>query len=370
MHTVVMCTRIAVRMVLMPRGPRLDAPGCLHHVIARGLEQRRIFVDDVDRGAFVARLDGLVAATGTEVLAWALLPNHFHLLLRTQAAPLSDLMRALNTGYAVGFNRRHRRSGYVFQNRFKSFLVEEEPYLLELVRYIHLNPLRAGLVTTLPELDGFPWAGHSTLVGSIDRAWQATSAVLTLFGADAQAARAAYRRFIATSMRQEPPPHCAASGVRRLRGGWLSTSEPVRGRDQWAFDERILGSPEFVARVLTEQDTAMTTRPPVLSPAEGSAVLLALLQRAATQCGITPAEITSASHRAPAVAGRTLVAHVAVLHLGMSSNTVARFLGVSRQSVRRGLLRSDAVLAEFRCDPEALLSEILPRRRSTSTSAR
>ena len=354
----------------MPRGPRLDAPGCRHHVIARGLERRRIFMDDVDRDAFIGRLAGLVAATGTEVLAWALLPNHFHLLLRTHAAPLSDLMRALNTGYAVGFNRRHRRSGYVFQNRFKSFLVEAEPDLLEGLRYLHLNPLRAGLVATLPALEGVAWTGHAALVGCVDRAWQATQAVLTLFGPDVPTARAASRRFVAAGMRQDAPPHHAASGVRRVRGGGLSSRETVRGRDQWAFDERILGSPEFVARVLAEQDTRLTTRPPVLSPAEGTAVLLALVQRAATLGGITPAEITSASQRAPAVAGRTLVAHVAVLHLGMWSNAVARFLGVSRQSVRRGLQRSDAVMAEFRRDPEALVGEMLRLHPGTNTSPR
>ena len=295
------------------------------------------------------------------MLAWALLPNHFHLLLRTGAAPLSDLMRALNTGYAVGFNRRHRRSGYVFQNRFKSFLVEAEPYLLELLRYIHLNPLRAGLVTTLPQLDGFAWAGHSALVGCVDRTWQATQAVLMLFGRDAHAARAAYRRFVVAGIRQDTPPERMAGGVRRLRGRWLRGIGTVRGRDQWAFDERILGSSEFVAHVLAEHDARVATHPPVLSPAEGTTVLLALLQNAATQCGGTPAEITSSSHRSPAGAGRTLVAYLAGLHLGMSSNTVARFLGVSRQSVRQGLQRSDAVLANLRSDPEALLREILPR---------
>jgi REP element-mobilizing transposase RayT len=106
-------------------------------VIARGLERKAIFRDDLDRQDLVDRLEDLTTTTGTEIFAWAILPNHFHLFVRTASAPLSDFMRSLNTGYAVRFNRRHRRFGYLFQNRFKSFLVEEEPYLLELVRYIH-----------------------------------------------------------------------------------------------------------------------------------------------------------------------------------------------------------------------------------------
>jgi putative transposase len=349
----------------MPRGPRLDAPGCLHHVIARGLERRLTFVDDVDRDAFIARLAGLVTATGTEVLAWALLPNHFHVLLCTRAAPLSDLMRSLNTGYAVGFNRRHRRSGYVFQNRFKSFLVEAEPYLLELVRYIHLNPLRAGLVTTLPELDDFPWAGHAALLGRVDRPWQATQSVLTLFGPGEHAGRAAYHRFVAAGIGTHAPPERRAGAVRPRRGGWLRGPQTIRGRDQWAFDERVLGSAEFVERVVSEQVASVVAHSPVLSPAEAAAVLSGLLQHTAAQCATPAAEITSSSHRAAAVAGRSLIAHVAVLRLGMSSNTVARFLGVSRQSVRRGLLRSEALLADLRCDPETILAAILSPRAGT-----
>ena len=125
----------------MPRGPRLDAPQALHHVIIRGLERRATFRDARDRQAFLDRLQSVVQGTGLAVLAWALLPNHAHLLVRTPPRPapagrgtLATAMRRLLTGYAITFNRRHRRIGHVFQNRYKSILVEEEPYLLELQR--------------------------------------------------------------------------------------------------------------------------------------------------------------------------------------------------------------------------------------------
>jgi REP element-mobilizing transposase RayT len=108
----------------------------LHHIICRGIERRRIFWEDSDREDFIQRLETILGATQTACYAWALLPNHFHLLLRTGNRPIAGVMRQLLSGYAGRFNRLHRRSGHLFQNRYKSILCQEEPYLLELVRYI------------------------------------------------------------------------------------------------------------------------------------------------------------------------------------------------------------------------------------------
>ena len=149
----------------MPRQARLDVPGLLQHIMARGIERKEIFKDDRDRQSFLERLAMILEETQTQCYAWALIPNHFHLLLRTSLTPLSKVMRRLMTGYAVTFNKRHKRSGHLFQNRYKSVVCEEDPYLLELIRYIHLNPLRAGLVKDLKELDKYPWTGHSAILG-------------------------------------------------------------------------------------------------------------------------------------------------------------------------------------------------------------
>src|SRR3989304_1133041 len=132
----------------MPRHARLDAPGTLHHVIIRGLERGAIVKDDPDRAAFVTRLGKVAQATGTTIYAWALLPNHAHVLLRSGPAGLPRFMRRLLTGYAVTFNRRHKRAGHLFQNRYKSIVCEEDAYFRELVRYIPLNLLRAKLVAS------------------------------------------------------------------------------------------------------------------------------------------------------------------------------------------------------------------------------
>lgn len=148
----------------MPRGPRLDAPGILHHVVVRGIERRPIFRDDRDRDDFVRRLSDSALAQAIRVYAWALLPNHAHLLVRTEGKPLARAMRSLLTGYAGAFNRRHHRAGHLFQNRYKSIVIEEEPYFLEVVRYLHLNPLRAGVVADLPALARYPYCGHAALL--------------------------------------------------------------------------------------------------------------------------------------------------------------------------------------------------------------
>jgi REP element-mobilizing transposase RayT len=156
----------------MPRGARLDAPGTLHHVMVRGIEGMAIVQDDADRQRFVDRLGLVAGATGTTVYAWSLMSNHAHLLLRSGASGLSTFMRKLLTGYATTYNRRHRRHGHLFQNRYKSIVCEEEPYFLRLVSYIHLNPLRAGLVGSMEELDRYPWSGHAVLLNRIRHEWQ------------------------------------------------------------------------------------------------------------------------------------------------------------------------------------------------------
>ena len=117
----------------MPRKARIDAPGALHHVIIRGIERRKIFRSDLDRMNFLSRLSKLAPETETERFAWAILPNHVHLLLRTGTVPISIFMNRLLTGYAGWFNKKYRGHGQLFQNRYKSILCQEDPYLKELV---------------------------------------------------------------------------------------------------------------------------------------------------------------------------------------------------------------------------------------------
>ena len=118
----------------MPRKPRLDVPGTLHHVIARGIERKPIFLDDTDRSLFLMRLKKVFLSTDARCLAWTFMPNHVHLLLRTGEVRLPKIMKRILTGYAMNFNSRHMRHGHLFQNRYKSILCQEDTYFLELVR--------------------------------------------------------------------------------------------------------------------------------------------------------------------------------------------------------------------------------------------
>ena len=130
----------------MPRHGRLHLPGGYYHVMGRGLERRSIFAGDEDKKDFLERLGVGLEQTRSQCLAFAMMSNHYHLLIRVSSEPLSQLMGKVLSGYATCYNYRKKRSGYVFQNRFKSILCDADNYLLELIRYIHLNPLRANMV--------------------------------------------------------------------------------------------------------------------------------------------------------------------------------------------------------------------------------
>ncbi|KUG21559.1 hypothetical protein ASZ90_008694 [hydrocarbon metagenome] len=181
-----------------------------------------------------------------------MIPNHFHLLLRTGKVPISTVMRRLLTGYAVWYNRSHRRHGHLFQNRFKSILCQQDAYILALVRYIHLNPLRARLVEGLDALDNYPYSGHSTLMGKFKRNWQETEEILKLFRKRYDSARRAYRIFLQEGIEQGRRHDLTGGGLIRSAGGWEGLKHKREEGHYQRSDERILGNSDFVTRVLAQ----------------------------------------------------------------------------------------------------------------------
>jgi putative transposase len=157
--------------------PAFFAP---HHI--RGIERRKILLNQKDYEDFIERLAMLLPEMKTACYAWVLIPNHAHFLFCTGTVPLARLMRRLLTGYAVSFNRRHQRHGHLFQNRYKSIVCQQDVYLRELARYIHLDPVRAGIVSDVEELHGYAHCGHSALMGRRKRPWQDVEHVLQFFG--------------------------------------------------------------------------------------------------------------------------------------------------------------------------------------------
>jgi putative transposase len=164
--------------------------------MSRGIEGRDIFGDDEDRATFLRLPAKGIRDTGSLCYAWALMRNHYHLLLRVNEKPLSALMRPLNATYARFYGKRSNRHGYLFQDRFKTISTQDRGYTEELARYVHLNPVRAGVCRTMVQLDTYEWCGHSMLVGARKFPFQNTADVLKKLASDARTARKRYRRFI------------------------------------------------------------------------------------------------------------------------------------------------------------------------------
>lgn len=244
----------------------------------RGIERRTIFADDRDRKDILARFERILPECGVACYAWALMPNHLHLLVRTGAQPLARAMARIGTGYAQRFNRRHARVGHLFQNRYKSIPVLDDVQLLVLIRYIHLNPVRAGLVAGLAALERFPWTGHAALMGRRRSAFQDVAAVLELFGSQ------------------------PASGRAKLR--------------DWMRDAAV----------------APDARPDAPLVPRAIADLVAWV---GPELGVRPSVVTSGSRRREASHARAVIAHLACDVLGFGQGEVALAIGVTATAVGR-----------------------------------
>lgn len=321
----------------MPRQARLDAPGTLHHVMVRGIERRRIVDDGKDRGAFLARLAEAAASTGMVIYAWSLMTNHAHILLRSGPRGLPAFMRRFLTGYAIDYNRRHRRHGHLFQNRYKSIVCEEDPYFRELVRYIHLNPLRSRLVRDLTHLDRYPWCGHAAVMGNVHYEWQDRAYVLSCFGRGEKAVVEAYRQYLEEGIPLGRRPELVGGGLIRSLGGW-SQVKSRRPKGEHGFsDERILGDSEFAQRMLEEAEEKLSHQFPAERRwREGKR----LVERVCLEGRISLEELRSGSRRRPVSRVRTLLVPRLVLDLGLPQAEVARLLGVSAPAVAKSLKRA------------------------------
>jgi len=325
----------------MARLARLDAPGVFHHVMIRGIERRNIFRNNKDREDFVNRLGKLLPETQTTCYGWVFIPNHAHFLFRTGQVPLATFMKRLLTGYAVSFNRRHKRHGQLFQNRYKSIVCQEDVYFKELIRYIHLNPIRAGIVVNLEELNKYPYCGHSTLMGRKGSPWQEVNDVLGYFGRTVRAARRAYFFYMEAGLDQGRRDELVGGGLIRSLGGW-SEVKKVRSKGQVHImsDERILGDSEFVDSLLSqakeryERGYEMKARGYDLSR---------IAKRVAEICGMEEREVFSKGRQRRKVKARSLLCFWAVRELGMALTDMAKDLEMSVPGVGYAVERGQAI---------------------------
>lgn len=325
----------------MPRAARIDAPGALHHIIARGIGRRKIFDDDADRNAFLERFGAILKDTDTACFAWALIPNHFHLLLRTGQVPVATVMRRLLTGYAMSYNRRHRRSGHLFQNRYKSTLCQEEPYFLELVRYIHLNPLRAKVISDWRQLGNYSYVGHSILMGKKCNDWQKVDDVLLRFAKDRSDARKKYRQFVQKGLAIGKRPDLTGGGLVRSAGGWSAVKALRRAQAYMKGDERILGDSDFVQSVLKQSKEAYERRYRLKA---GGVDLNAIANRVSVLMDMSVEEVWSKGKYRRIVAARSLLCCWAVDELNISISELAQRFEVSPTAISKSVLRGKEML--------------------------
>jgi len=187
----------------MARSLRIEYPGAFYHVTSRGNERKEVFLDGADRERFLSYLDSATVRYGAQVHLYCLMPNHYHLLVETPLGNLSRIMGHINGAYTTYFNLKHQRPGHLFQGRYKAILVDKDEYVRELSRYIHLNPVRAGISATPGD---YRWSSYRAYCGlTHSPSWLNRSLILSLFGSRATRAEAEYRGFVECSKVEDHP---------------------------------------------------------------------------------------------------------------------------------------------------------------------
>lgn len=299
----------------MSRKPRLFYSGALYHVIVRGNAKQAIFLGDSDRLQYQKYIDEGLSDNGHRLHAYCLMSNHSHLLLQAGETPISRMMQVVSQRYTQWFNKKYDRVGHLFQGRYKALLVDADSYLLELIRYIHLNPLRAGVVDSLEQ---YRWSSHHAYLGLDELPWLTTEWALRHFGEDLDTARTGYQRFLGENPDEKM--------VDQLSSG--------------TAEGRLLGDDTFI-REVTEVQAEPTGK-------KLECTLDDIARLVASEEGVSLEELTSRSQRRQASHARAMIALFAVDHAGLPVTDVANRLSrhptvISRQlrQVREQLLSEE-----------------------------
>jgi len=292
----------------MPRPPRIDAPGALFHVIARGNDRQKTFLDGQDYQAFFRALSEQKQKTPFLIYSFCLMPNHFHLLMETKRFSLSVIMQQLLTRYVKRFNFRHQHVGHLFQGRYKAILCQKDSYLQELIRYIHLNPVRARMVK---EVSAWKWSSHREYLGKVKAELTDNRFPLSLFHKDLGSSRMHYARFVNEGLE-----------MGHQEEFYPSPSRPCLGEESFVDDYR--------ERVRVAQKTTTATGAVKLVPLErlvpGKAKVPLALLRSPTQV------------RAVAMARREFVLNA--VKMGHRPSRIAAFLHCSPSAISKIVARS------------------------------
>ena len=318
----------------MPRKARLTAPGVVHHIMARGLDGMDIFREAADKQFFLSLLAHGILKNNYRCYAWALMDNHYHLLLRTSDQPLSRFMRRLNSVYASYVNKKYQRKGYLFQDRFKSIATQDQHYLEEIVRYIHLNPIRANCCHSLQSLSTYPWCGHAALVGKVRNNFQNRPDVLKRFSKDAMTAIDKYCEFMEKGLGKEN----ANEIVSMLRKGNEGTADR-RKTGCW-----VIGDSQFV-REMVESASARLLN--LREYRKKGWTIERLAAMVGEQMGVAQKEICI--HRRIGVVpnARKAIAFLGHRVLGIPVVDIARYLNVSGPAVSMTLDNGEIIVKRY-----------------------
>lgn len=305
--------------------------------MVRGINKLAIFKADEDKSKFLERLGNNVCDGKASVYAWVLMNNHAHILLKSGREGISSVMGKLLTWYAQYYNRRHQRSGHLFENRYKSILCDEARYLLALIRYIHLNPLRAKIVATVEELNRYPWSGHSAVMGEGVRPWMDADHVLLQFGSQRKVAMEAYKEFIEDGVSLGHNAEFTGGGLVRSQGGWSQVMAMRRKKECEGYDERILGGGDFVGEILKEADERQRRQVKIRN--NTGMTIQKVMNEECDRNNINVQELKSGSRRKKVSEARSMISLRCYEELGLSSAEIARHVGVNTSSILRAIDR-------------------------------
>jgi putative transposase len=306
----------------MPRKSRLSPAGAFYHIMARGIEGRDIFCDDEDRRKFLDLLTYRIKRTGFKCYAWVLMSNHYHLLIRTNEKHLSELMRGLNAGYAQYYSKKNKRRGYLFQDRYKSQVTQDQGYVEKLVQYIHLNPLRAGICKDLAELNDYSWSGHIVLLGKKPAPFQDTWPVLRKFSSTVEEGRIGYLKFIAS-----------ASALSET----IDSISQQKSNDHHSTNY-VVGDPEFVKQVLSAQKDAYTKK--IRRQLDGLSIE-ALAEKVSAAAGINVQELLQRSRGNWHADVRKIFAFICYREYSISIVAIAKYLNIAHSAVSLAIRQAE-----------------------------
>jgi len=234
----------------MARPLRIEYPGAHYHITSRGNEQKDIFKSQRDREKFLEYLDSATTRYGAVIHAYCLMSNHYHLLLETPGGNLSEIMRHINGAYTTYFNVKRKRAGHLLQGRYKAILVEADEYLVELSRYIHLNPVRVGIIER-PEQ--YPWSSYLSYTGhSKPPAWLRPGFILGCFAKQIDDARKRYRTFVEDRLGKEYDSPLKKSIGTSILGSVAFVEEISTAYLQGKKDRNIPALRQFLSRPTPE----------------------------------------------------------------------------------------------------------------------